>query len=197
MSVDYHGNQKWKNEYGFPHREDGPAIIYRNGTKEWHQYGQLHREDGPAKEVPYVPCYLKYAFGLQGLYFRLKAWWYAEQYFIRYWFREGQLHREDGPAVECLDYSEWYMNDKLHRMNGPAITWGGGLGWWYRYGVESVIGKIICLTIAISPLELPPYIWLWILEWINPEIMNMNQPRLVALLEGIRNSRMKIKGIVS
>lgn len=32
------------------HRDDGPAIIYNNGTKKWYQYGKLHREDGPAAE---------------------------------------------------------------------------------------------------------------------------------------------------
>ena len=32
------------------HREDGPAIEYENGTKEWYVNGQRHREDGPAVE---------------------------------------------------------------------------------------------------------------------------------------------------
>ena len=30
------------------HRDDGPAIIYANGTKAWFQHGMRHREDGPA-----------------------------------------------------------------------------------------------------------------------------------------------------
>jgi hypothetical protein len=30
------------------HREDGPAIEYPNGDKEWYRNGNLHREDGPA-----------------------------------------------------------------------------------------------------------------------------------------------------
>lgn len=30
------------------HCEDGPAVIYVGGGKEWHVEGKLHREDGPA-----------------------------------------------------------------------------------------------------------------------------------------------------
>jgi hypothetical protein len=32
------------------HREDGPAVEWRNGHKEWFLNGILHREDGPAIE---------------------------------------------------------------------------------------------------------------------------------------------------
>ena len=41
------------------HREDGPAIEYADGDKEWFINGKLHREDGHAVE---------YANGY-------KAWW--------------------------------------------------------------------------------------------------------------------------
>ena len=34
------------------HREDGPAIEYVNGYKEWYLNGKRHREDGPAIEYP-------------------------------------------------------------------------------------------------------------------------------------------------
>jgi hypothetical protein len=30
------------------HREDGPAIEWDNGDKEWYINGKLHRDDGPA-----------------------------------------------------------------------------------------------------------------------------------------------------
>jgi len=33
------------------HREDGPAVAYANGTKEWYLNGNFHREDGPAYEL--------------------------------------------------------------------------------------------------------------------------------------------------
>jgi hypothetical protein len=32
------------------HREDGPAIEWLDGKKEWWYYGNLHRDDGPAIE---------------------------------------------------------------------------------------------------------------------------------------------------
>ena len=31
------------------HREDGPAIEWDNGDKEWYINGKLHRDDGPAQ----------------------------------------------------------------------------------------------------------------------------------------------------
>jgi hypothetical protein len=35
---------------GKRHREDGPAVEYANGDKEWCLNGKLHRTDGPAVE---------------------------------------------------------------------------------------------------------------------------------------------------
>jgi hypothetical protein len=32
-----------------PHRDDGPAIIYSCGTKDYYRNGFLHRDDGPAR----------------------------------------------------------------------------------------------------------------------------------------------------
>ena len=32
------------------HREDGPAIKFNNGTKEWYINGKYSRLDGPARE---------------------------------------------------------------------------------------------------------------------------------------------------
>jgi hypothetical protein len=40
--IEYH------NEKGERHRENGPAVIFNNGTKQWRINGKLHREDGPA-----------------------------------------------------------------------------------------------------------------------------------------------------
>jgi hypothetical protein len=41
---------EYLNEKGQYHREDGPAIEFINGSKEWYLNGQLHRLDGPAIE---------------------------------------------------------------------------------------------------------------------------------------------------
>jgi len=54
LDIDSYGTKR----YLFPdaktlHREDGPAVEYSNGHKEWHLNGNLHREDGPAIEYSY------------------------------------------------------------------------------------------------------------------------------------------------
>lgn len=33
---------------GLLHRQDGPAVEWLGGTKEWYIHGKLHRDDGPA-----------------------------------------------------------------------------------------------------------------------------------------------------
>ena len=69
------------------HREDGPAIEYVNGGKEWYLNGKLHREDGPA---------IEYADG------------------NKQWQLNGKFHREDGPAVERANGDKyWYLNDEF------------------------------------------------------------------------------------
>ena len=40
----------WYNTEGKLHRENGPAVEYTDGHKEWRINGNLHREDGPAIE---------------------------------------------------------------------------------------------------------------------------------------------------
>ena len=40
------------------HREDGPAIEFSNGSKEWFQHGKNHRLNGPA--IEWVDGYKEY-----------------------------------------------------------------------------------------------------------------------------------------
>ena len=40
----------WELSNGKFHREDGPAIVYTNGDKQWCINGDYYREDGPAIE---------------------------------------------------------------------------------------------------------------------------------------------------
>lgn len=68
------------------HRADGPAIEYRNGSREWVQNDRLHRLNGPAIEYNSV----------------------------KMWYQNGELHRLDGPAVEHSDgEKQWYIKGKL------------------------------------------------------------------------------------
>jgi hypothetical protein len=80
------GYRVWRNEAGEFHREDGPAVEYENGDKEWYLSGIKHREDGPAVE---------WANGT-------KQWWVY-----------GKRHRKDGPAIEedVTGYKAWYIFD--------------------------------------------------------------------------------------
>lgn len=108
--IDQFGNKFWRNEKGQLHREDGPAIEYASGQKEWYLNGQCHREFAPA---------IEYVDG------------------TKLWYLNGKLHREGGPAREFADgHKEWWQNDKLHRLDGPAVTYpknsafAGLDGWW-------------------------------------------------------------------
>ena len=69
------------------HREDGPAIEYKNGDTEWFINGIHHREDGPA-----IDC-------KDG---------------TKFWIRRNKLHRLDGPAAKHDDGSSyWYIRGVL------------------------------------------------------------------------------------
>jgi len=72
------------------HREDGPAVIFNNGKKEWWINGKRHREDGPAIEFPNGDE----MWALEGRYYSKEGWFNAlskenqmkmlySEYFIR------------------------------------------------------------------------------------------------------------------
>ncbi|CAB4196736.1 hypothetical protein UFOVP1290_256 [uncultured Caudovirales phage] len=74
----------WKEDK--PHRLDGPAVKYPNGSEYWYVEGKLHREDGPAVHL---------ANG-------------HKEYTIH-----GVLHRLDGPALEYASGTKsWFYNGK-------------------------------------------------------------------------------------
>jgi hypothetical protein len=43
---------EYRNEKGQLHNDNGPAIEWNDGTREWWINGKRHREDGPADEYP-------------------------------------------------------------------------------------------------------------------------------------------------
>ena len=89
---------EYKNEKGQYHREDGPAVEYTDGTKEWYIKGMLHRTDGPA---------IEWADG------------------TKKWYIKGMLHREDGPAIERANgIKEWFINGEEiteHEFNDKRL----------------------------------------------------------------------------
>jgi len=81
--IDQYGNKFWVNAARYPHREDGPAIEWADGGREWWRNGWCHREDGPA----------------------------IDKYGRVEWFINDKRHRLDGPAVHCPNGSKrWYIN---------------------------------------------------------------------------------------
>ena len=80
------GTRKYYNAAGKLHREDGPAIVYKDGTEKWYQNGILHREEGPA---------IIYRNG------------------TKIWFKQGKRHRTDGPAAEYYNGAvNWFLDDR-------------------------------------------------------------------------------------
>lgn len=61
MTLDACGDRRW-HLHGVLHRDDGPAVIHKEGAHEWWHHGLQHREDGPAVEVPNGTC---------------RWWWYG------------------------------------------------------------------------------------------------------------------------
>lgn len=80
---------------GLLHREDGPAIDFRNNRQDWYLNGLRHRTDGPA---------ITHADGTE------------------VWYFHGIKHRENGPTVQLhTGENIWYLNGKKHREDGPAV----------------------------------------------------------------------------
>lgn len=80
------GDVIYLDENGRPHREDGPAIIYKNGEENWYLHGRRHRVGGPA---------FTYADGSEK------------------WYVNDKLHRTDGPAITYIEpeFEElWYID---------------------------------------------------------------------------------------
>jgi len=100
---------RWYNEEGIIHRDEGPALEWKNGHKYWYQKGLLHRDNGPAIE------------DTDG---------------SKSWYQKGLLHREDGPAKIYADGSKlWYEKGRLHRLDGPAIIYTDNRNdYWYING---------------------------------------------------------------
>ena len=71
--VDRCGSRRYYNAAGQLHREDGPAVVWRDGSLEWYHNGLRHRDVGPAAEYP------------DG---------------TRLWYLNGRPHRINGPTVE-------------------------------------------------------------------------------------------------
>ena len=78
------------------HRENGPAIEWKSGSKEWFFNGKHHRINGPA----------------------------AEHYNgNRIWYFNGNMHRNKGPAFIYINGERaWLKHGKYYRDNGGPVS---------------------------------------------------------------------------
>ena len=80
----YYKNKTYDGSYKF-HREDGPAVIYPNGTKWWCLNGKLHREDGSA---------IEYFDGINE-WWHLKGNYYKKDQYYKKLFKFGKISKEE------------------------------------------------------------------------------------------------------
>lgn len=79
---DMSGNTYWTEDGEF-HRDDGPAVIYKDGSQHWYFHGQRHRIGGPAV---------------------------IEASGTEHWYLCGKAHRIDGPAIIFANGDKrWYV----------------------------------------------------------------------------------------
>lgn len=90
------GAMEYRGVYYLPHRDNGPAYEYADGSYKYYRDGKVHRDDGPAI-----------------------FWAKSQQY---KYFIEGVLTRRGGPAILTPTCEYWYQNGKLHRDDGPAFV---------------------------------------------------------------------------
>ena len=51
IETDKIGTVTYYNRLGDRHRDDGPAVIFADGTEIWYQNGVFHRTDGNATDA--------------------------------------------------------------------------------------------------------------------------------------------------
>jgi len=140
---------------GLWHREDGPAVIGKQGKfeiKKWYINGFLHRENGPAhihksKEDNCSFYYLEGVFQTEEQYNKVLPLYleykktipetgnYISYFGNEIWVKDGLWHREDGPAIIYPDgKKEWRQNGEYHRLDGPAIIYKDGTQEWLQKG---------------------------------------------------------------
>ena len=147
------GIRQWYSR-GLRHREDGPAMIYRNGYCEWYRHDAMYLGEGTL-----VQCngYVEWRRGKDIHRAGAPARIYENG--DEEWYTNNNLHRRNGPArttkIDGITYyinglmhrdgkpariypdgtMEWRIRDKLHRRNGPAIVFPDGVEKWYLHNM--------------------------------------------------------------
>ena len=86
-------------KYTILHRDNGPAVEYKDGSEAWYKDNELHRVGGPAITLLLTSGNPFYTMEI-ALHAGDKAW-----------YQNGNLHRTDGPAVKRNNGTQlWYIN---------------------------------------------------------------------------------------
>lgn len=109
---------------GVLHREDGPARIYSNGTKQYYKHGILHRENGPAIEANHNYC-MKYVYYINGEMHNINNPAYRERWqdceILKY-FQHNELHHLQGPAIIIKYFTKNKKNENHYYINNIYYT---------------------------------------------------------------------------
>lgn len=80
------GSERWEVDHKL-HRDDGPALLFPDGTQTWYRHGVIHRDD----DLPAHEC----------------------KNGDKAWYKDGLLHREGKPAIEYADgRTEWWLQGR-------------------------------------------------------------------------------------
>lgn len=139
------GTQWWYGPDRRPHRLDGPAIIYPDGSQVWCRNGHADRDDGPA----IIRADGSYEWRRKGRLHRdgdLPA--DVTEDGTQHWYRDGAQHRDgDMPAIIRADGTqEWLQNGVHHRDGAPAITRPDGYEHWMHRGQTHRDGDLPAVT---------------------------------------------------
>lgn len=148
------GAKRYKNQFNQYHNDDGPAIIWADGTKFWYQNGRTHREDGPAilwadgrveyrlngrrvtkKEIKMKKVTPKLTNACDPTSKTYNK--YCHDNYKYYYVDCNRLHNNHGPAYENRHGRIGYVtNGVYHRLDGPAILNSKKEVCYYINGVE-------------------------------------------------------------
>lgn len=115
------------------HHENGPAVLYPDGSTKWFVDDKLHRVGAPCMDTPECE-----GWAIMGKRHRVGGPAVIKRVVtntLSAWFVHDKLHRLDGPAIyDDEGRKEWYVNNKRHRVDEPAIITPQGDKYWYQRG---------------------------------------------------------------
>jgi len=99
------------------HREDGPAVEWVNGTKEWWYKGFFVGKGDKPDPTLWARLTSVEANGgalLNGCIVDLEG--------VKWWYKDDLIYREDGPALEAPNgTTEWYFKGEFLGWNADGF----------------------------------------------------------------------------